>query len=92
MKTIFIGSFVLNLQCHKICRAHLLCSNRDMGGRVTPIGYGKGYIFFTKGHLRSDPHLLICFNDSPSKLMKSAFYFILFLGVAKGIWRYFLVS
>ena len=32
------------------------------------------------GFLKSDSHLLIffiCFNDSPSKMMKNAFYFIL---------------
>ena len=39
----------------------------------------ESYLFMT---LKSDSHLpkiffIICFNDSPSKMMKSAFYFIL---------------
>ena len=37
---------------------------------------------YLKISLKSDPHLpkifiIICFNDSPSKMMKNAFYFIL---------------
>ena len=36
----------------------------------------------TEGYLKSGSHLpkifiIICFNDSPSKMMKNAFYFIL---------------
>ena len=83
MKTIFIGSFVLNLQCHKICGGHLLCGGWGTGGGAPPMG---------GGDWGSGPRHLVCFGDSPSKLMKGAFYFASFPRVARGIWRYFLVS
>ena len=39
-----------------------------------------GSVFFINNILKSDSHLpkkIICFNDSPSKMIKSAFYLIL---------------
>ena len=48
---------------------------------ITPLSKIAKMILFQKIHLNSDSHLpkkfFVCFNDSPSKVMKNAFYFIL---------------